>query len=76
MWRFAGVASEDLRRNANFECAPQFNRASAYKPLTACVVKRAPAELVAGTDICEWLEKSLNEIAKGADPKVLRVNPQ
>lgn len=40
------------------------------------VLHSAKKRLKEDIEICAWLENQLNEIAKGADPSILRVNPQ
>jgi hypothetical protein len=40
------------------------------------VLHSANKRIGKGKDICEWFEERLNEIVLGADPAILRVNPQ
>jgi hypothetical protein len=40
------------------------------------VLHTAKKRLHHGEDICDWFERRLNEIAQGANPTILRVNPR
>ena len=40
------------------------------------VLHTAKKRLPTDVKLCTWFEESLNKIANGADPKILRVNPQ